>query len=277
MRLFRISLAIVSLAAGQAVPVPAASAPIPDLPALFKEIEANQNKMDEVRENFTFHRIRRTDDLDKNGAVIKTTTQEREIFFVNGHQIGRLVKRDGVALSAPEEKSEQARVKRLIETNMKIAPTARQRGGGTGLISQVLAVTKVSNPRRLSLNGRDTLAFDFAGDPNARAHDTGQSAAKKMAGTIWIDEADRQVARLEVRLDDNFHLAGGLLASIQKGTTMQVEQAPVGQGLWLQTTNESHVAARLVVKSFRQNLHVRDFDFRRFDVGVLQQISPPSK
>jgi hypothetical protein len=30
----------------------------------------------------------------------------------------------------------------------------------------------------------------------------------------------------------------------------------------------------LVVKSFRQNVHVKDFDFKRFDVGTAQRIGP---
>ena len=250
-----------------------ASAPIPDTTALLKEVQAQQRKMDAVRENYTFHRIRQVDDVDQNATVIKTQTQEREIFFVNGHQIGRLMKRNGVALTAAEDKSEQARVGKLIERFMKSpAPTT----GLAGLISEILAVAKVSNPRRLSLKGRDTLAFDFTGDPNAHAHGTVQSAGKKLAGTVWIDEADRQVARLEFEVDENFHIGGGLLASIQKGSAFTVEQSPVGQGLWLETGNEQHVAARLLVmKSFRQNVHVKDLDFKRFDVGTVQQIGPP--
>src|SRR5207247_1275143 len=110
--------------------------------------------------------------------------------------------------------------------------------------------------------GRNTLAFDFVGDPKAHAHGTTQNIAKKVRGTIWVDEADRQVARLEVTFDENFRLGGGLLASIQKGTSFKVEQSPVGQGLWLESANEQHVTARVVVKSLRQNVHVKDFDFK---------------
>ena len=247
-------------------------APIPDTPTLLKELQAQQRKMDQIRENYTFHRIRQVDDVDQNGSVKKTTTEEREIFFVNGRQIGRLVKKNGVNLSVSEDKSEQARVKKLVEQFMKPTPP---RAGFSSLTSTILAVAKVSNPRRISLNSRDTLTFDFVGDPKARAQDTVQNIAKKVRGTLWVDEADRQVARLEVTFDDNFRMGGGLLASIQKGSNVKVEQAPVGQGLWLESSNEQHVAARIVVKSLRQNIHVKNFDFKRFDVGMVQQVSPP--
>ena len=248
---------------------------IPDLATLLQEVEAHQHKMDEVRENYTFHRIRRTEDLDKNGAILKTTTLERQVFFVNGRQIGRLMKKDGVELNAAEEKSEQARVRILVERFTKLQPATRP-GGQVGLIGQILKVAKISNPRRISLNGRDTLVFDFAGDPRASADGMEQSAEKKSAGTIWIDQADRQVARLEVRLDDNFRV-GGVLASFQKGTSLKMEQSPIGNGLWMQTTGEQHVEARLVVKRLRRNVHVKDTDFKRFDVDTFQNIGLPSR
>jgi hypothetical protein len=250
--------------------------PIPDPGSLLEEAKTNQHRMDKIRENYTFHVIRRTDELDKNGAVVKTTTIEREVFFVNGRQIGRVVKKNGVPISASEEKAEQKRIRELVERFSKL-PDAAGSGGRVGLIAEILKVVNVSNPRRVQLNGRATLAFDFAGDRHAAAHGMEQNAEKKSAGTVWIDEADRQVARLEVRIDDNFHIGGGLLASIQKGTRVDVQQSPIGDGLWMETANEQHVEARLVVKRYRQNVHIKDVDFKRFDVESLQKINPPSR
>jgi hypothetical protein len=37
------------------------------------------------------------------------------------------------------------------------------------------------------------------------------------------------------------------------------------------------VGARLVVKNYRKNIHSRNVDFRKFDVGTLQQIKPPAR
>jgi hypothetical protein len=258
-----------------AAPLARAQDPIPDPIAFFNEVKAHQGEMDAIRENYTFHRIRQTEEVDKKGSVTKTTTAEREIFFVNGYQVGRLIKRNGVELSPPEEKKEQARVKKVVEMRMKSAPGHRV--GRIGPISEILAVSKISNPRRVSLNGRDTIAFDFTGDPQAHAHNMEQNATKKMGGAIWFDEADRQVARMEEHLDDNFRIGGGLLASVKKGTNLTLEQSPVGQGLWMQTASEEYIAARLVVKGFRLKVHIKDFDFRKFNVETLQQIGPPSK
>lgn len=250
---------------------------IPDVAALLKEVLDHQHRTDAIRENYTFHEIVRTDTLDGNGVVKETKSEESEVFFVNGHRIIRIVKRNGVELSAHDREREQERAKKEIEGYMS-APRGAQRGRGGGrarIISQILAVAKTSNPRRVSFRGRDTLVFDFEGDPKAKASGMDQSAAKKLAGTVWIDEADRQVARLEVHFYDNFRIGGGLLASVQKGTSMNVDQSPLGEGLWMQVGSEDHLAARVVVKNLRENLHIQDFDFKKFDIGTVEKIGGP--
>jgi len=43
----------------------------------------------------------------------------------------------------------------------------------------------------------------------------------------------------------------------------------------MQTGSEDHLAARVVVKNLRMNVHIQDFDFKKFNVGTKQQISAP--
>ena len=44
--------------------------------------------MDGQRENYTFHRVRRVEELNPRGTVTKSTVMEREVFFVNGRSRG---------------------------------------------------------------------------------------------------------------------------------------------------------------------------------------------
>lgn len=248
-----------------------ADAPIPDIPTLMMQVQAHQRQLDKVRENYTFREILQTDDLDSNGQVKKTETEESEIFFVNGHHIERLVKKNGKDLSPDEQKKEQERVTKEVEKATKLDPNKSLHGDEIS-ISRILAIMKVSNPRRVSLNGRDTIAFDFIGDPHAQTHGLAEDASKKMAGTVWVDEKDREVAKLTVHFDDNFHVGGGLLANIQAGSSFQFEQAKINNELWLPTGGEAHVQARvLLVKGYRENLRFHDSDFQRFHTEASQQ------
>ena len=65
------------------------------------------------------------------------------------------------------------------------------------------------------------------GRKDAKTHGLAEDASKKLQGTVWIDEADRQVAHLQVGFNENFRVAGGLVASIQKGSNFHFDQAPV--------------------------------------------------
>ena len=90
-------LALASLFVGQA--------PLPEPATLVKEIEAHQRRMDELRENYTFHETTLTDELDTHGAVKGIDSEERDVFFVNGYRIARLMKKNGKEISEGDRKS----------------------------------------------------------------------------------------------------------------------------------------------------------------------------
>src|SRR5271167_1602280 len=118
-----------SLAQQSSAKPSAAGPPIPDIPTLMLQIQAHQRELDKVKENYTFKEIQQTDDLDSNGKVKKTETEENEIFFVNGHHIERLVKKNGKELSSDEQKKEQERVTKEVEKAQKLDPGKSMEGG----------------------------------------------------------------------------------------------------------------------------------------------------
>ena len=246
------------------------AAPIPDIRQLMKEVQAHQKAVEKERENDTYTTLITTQDLDANGNVTKTETEEDENFFVDGHIIARVVKKDGKPLSGHEEQKETERVTKLVEKAQN-TPSTQPLEGQTISISHMLEIMDVRNPRREMYRGRPTIQFDFIGRKDAKTHGMIEDASKKLQGTIWIDEADRQVAHLEVSFNDNFRVAGGVFATVQKGSNFHFDQAPVGGGVWLPTGGEGVVQARLMMfKSVRQRYTERDYDFKRFSVDAQQ-------
>ena len=79
---------------------------VPEPATLVKEIEAHQRRMDELREDYTFREFTLTDELNANGSVSKTDSEEREVFFVHGYRIARLVeKRQGIERGGSRERT----------------------------------------------------------------------------------------------------------------------------------------------------------------------------
>jgi hypothetical protein len=138
-------------------------------------------------------------------------------------------------------------------------------------VSRILEIMDVSNPRRESYRGRPTILFDVMGRKDAKTHGLGEEAFKKFQGTVWIDEADRQIAHIDVSFSDNFHVAGGLVANIEKGSRFSFDQAPVNGEIWLPTGADVNAQLRLfMVKNMRQHFTERDYDYKRFRVEAQQ-------
>lgn len=243
-----------------------APAPLPDIRQLMLEVQAHQRQLDAVRENYTYTAHEIVEDLDGSGRVTKTETAEKEDFFVNGHLIERKVKKNGKALDGHDLDKESERVAKLVEKAQK-TPRDQPLEGQTISVTRLLEIMDVQNERRMEYHGRPTLVFDFSGRKNAKTHGLVEDASKKLQGTVWIDEAGKQVAHLEVSFVDNFHVAGGLFANIQKGSNFRFEQSLVNGELWLPTAAEGTVQARvLLLKNVRQHFLERDSDYKRFRV-----------
>jgi len=241
-------------------------APLPDIRQLMAEVQKHQRELDQVRESYTYTTFQTTQDIDSSGRVKKTTTEEHEAFFVHGHVIERVVKRNGQPLNGHDMDKETERVTKLVGKAEK-TPTGQPLEGPSITVSRILELMDVRNPRRDLYRGRHAIVFDFVGRKNVKTHGMAEDASKKLAGTMWIDEADRQVAHLDVHFTDDFRVVGGLFASIQKGSSFHFDQAPVEDGLWLPTGGEGNVQARvLLVKGIRQRVVERDYDYKRFRV-----------
>jgi len=247
-----------------------ANGPLPDIRQLMQEVQAHQRQLDKVREAYTFSSMQTVQDIDANGQVKKTETAEHEDFFVNSHVIERTVKKNGKPLDAHEEQKETEHVTKLVEKAEKTSPGQPLEGPAIG-ITRLLDIMDVRNERRVMFRNRPAIVFDFVGRKDAKTHGLVEDASKKLQGTIWIDEADRQVAHVEVSFIDNFHVAGGLFANVQRGSNFHFDQELVNGELWLPTGGEGTVQARvLLIKNMRQHFVERDYDYKRFKVETQQ-------
>ena len=257
-----------------------AQAPLPDIRQLMHEVQEHQKQLDRIRENYTYTSYQVVQDIDENGQVKKTESSEYNDFFVNGHVIERKVKSNDKPLDAHEEEKETGRVKKLVEKAEK-TPRDQALEGQTISVSRMLDIMDVRNERRELYRGEPAIVFDFVGRKDAKTHGMAEDASKKLQGTIWISEADRQVAHLEVSFDDNFRLAGGLVATVQKGSNFRFDQSKVNDEIWLPTGAEGTMQARLLlVKKLRQHFKERVYDYQRFKVETQQQKDakiPPAK
>jgi hypothetical protein len=243
--------------------------PLPDPATLLRQVREHQRLLDKTRENYTWREsvvIRR---LDKNGSVKKTESEADYIFFVNTHEIRRRVEKDGKPLTPDEQKKEEDRVAKAIDKAEK-TPPGESVDKNTVSITQVLSIMKASSTRREVIDGRSAIAFDFDGDPHAKTHGIAEDASKKISGTVWVDEKDREVRRLIAHFDDNFHVGFGLF-SVGKGSNFTFDQKLVNGELWLPVSAEAHVVAHAIgFIGYRADVNVIDANYQRFHASASQ-------
>ena len=253
---------------------------LPDLKALFKEIDDNQKGIDKIKENYTGTRTEEETQYEQDGKLKKRDLKEYTFFYLDGEEMSTVVKKDGKPLSEEEQKKENERTQKRIEELQKRearkeAKEQKAEEGGEKNddepgIEIFLRVSQFVNPRRERFRGQDVLVFDFEPNPEYKARNMTEKVVQKLAGVIWIDEKAHDVARLEAYFVGDMKFAGGLVANLQKGTSFVMEQAFVNDEVWLPTYNEAHVGVRvLMVKGFKVNEVTRYSGYKKFNVETF--------
>jgi hypothetical protein len=246
--------------------------PLPDIPILMQAVEANQKAAEAIEKNYMYRSAQTLQEFDGHGRVKKTETREYEAFWVNGVPVHRLIKKDGKELNPDELKKENDKIDKAAAKAKERREKATEKGKETDplgheliTVSRLLELGSFTNARRVQLNGRDTIAVDFAGDPKAKTRSRAEEVIRDLVGTAWIDETDRMLVKAQGHFLNTFKIGGGLVANIQKGTNFSMEQRKVNNEVWLPAMVEGQGAARaLLLFSFSGAIRAVESDYRKF-------------
>lgn len=246
--------------------------PLPDIPVLMHEVERHQKSAESIQKNYLYHEVAIAEESDGRGGVKKTETKEYDVFWVNGVEVQKLTKKNGKELTETEQKKESERIDKEVEKAKERKSRAEAKGAETDprgheeiTVSRFLELGSFTNPRRLQLNGRDTIAVDYAGDPKAKTRNRAEEVIRDLEGTIWVDEEDRSISKLEGRFLRAFKIGGGLVVNIKQDTSFSMEQRKVNNEVWLPARVEGRGSARaMLFFSFNGSIQVVDSDYRKF-------------
>jgi hypothetical protein len=237
-----------------------------------RAVEANERTSEAVKKNYMFRSVRTEEHSDGHGGVKKTETREYDEFWVEGVPVQRMTKKDGKELTEAEKKKEDEEIDREVakakEKRAKADAKGKEstpRGEDEITVSRLLELGSFTNARRVQINGRNTIAVDFAGDPKAKTKNRFEDVIRDLVGTAWVDEQDRVLVKLEGHFLNAFKIGGGLVVSIQKGTSFSMVQQKVNDEVWLPALLEGHGEARaLLLFKFDGSLRAVESDYRKF-------------
>jgi hypothetical protein len=233
----------------------AAQRPLPDEEAFFAATRENLARA--TREQHRYGYKERRTELHMNPFGRLGTGEVRLYEVTPGPEpsvrFRRLLERDGTPVSDSEPEREEQRA----------------RPQGRSAVEDTVATLRFSMIGRETVEGRDAIAVRFEPRPGADPETREGRMAKAFAGTIWIDEAAREVMRVEATAIDDLSYGFGLVARLNEGATAMLTRAPVGRGLWLPTsirlTGEGR--ALLFLRKLQVDHVIEWFDYREFSAS----------
>ena len=267
--------------------------PLPEITTLFKELQANEDKVEKILDTYSFLQKSISREIGKDGVLREKESETFQLSFYKGFRISRLIEKNGKPLNTREqEKADKDAGDQVAKIEKEIAKqeakaesrskTEPPHGEDDRIsIAELFRASKLSNPRRERFRGRDVIVFDFEPNPNFD-YKNAKSLVKlfgKTAGVMWIDERDKQVARLEAFLSDSYKIGGGLVAKLKKGASFTLEQERVNDEIWLPSSADINLSVRLfLVKGIEVNQLIKSYDYRKFRTEVKDaKVDEPPK
>lgn len=265
------------------------STPLPGTAELAREVKAGLRTDEELLRQYTFRERRRDVNVSKLGKVHFGPWREFEVYpsEVPGATYKRLVSVNGVPLPAADlerrdaqhrkvviDTLEQIRVETPAQRKKRLARLARERQEEQAVIDDVFAVFEIAIVGREVLDGRPAIVTSLTPRKNAKTKSDAGRFLRKVRGKAWVNEADRQVVRVEMIAIEDITFGLGLLARMQKGSTIMFRRTRVNDEIWLPAEAQYKIVGKtLVFRKFSLASTTQFSDYRKFSVTTSEDVT----
>ena len=150
-----------------------------------------------------------------------------------------------------------------------MAEKKRKRAEGKKGDEEIEFNEELASRYRFDLTGRETVngrpAFVLSFQPRSNDLPVKRKLDRllnKVAGRVWIDEQDYEIARVDLHLAENVSAWGGLLASVRR-FVLRAEQVKVDDVAWLTSFVDAYVDGRILIKSLHMKLRQQNSGFHK--------------
>jgi hypothetical protein len=185
---------------------------------------------------------------------------------------GRLGTGDVVLYDVVPGSSPAVTFRTLLERNGKPVPNSKPEkqerkinAAGPSAVDDTVATLQFAIDRRETLHGRSAIVVRFDPKPDARPQTREGKLAKMFSGLIWVDEAAREVMRVEATAVDDLSYGFGLFAKVRKGSAVTLRRERIDEHLWLPTSVKVKADGRALfaLRKLDIDFAIEWFDYRR--------------
>lgn len=248
----------------------AAGPALPDANAYVRHLVGGQRGQEEALSRYTYDVTESREDLDAQGRAVRRSSRSYEVYHVKGRPVRRLVARDGRPLAPVERQRVDERARELAQA-IRSGQTVGEQPGVR--LSRILERYDFRFSGSEAVDGRCALVFDFAALPGDFRLER-DFVLKKLAGRLWVDDAEQAVVRLDARNTGSVRIALGIGANVS-AAAFRAEFVRLEPGVWLPRLLQGGAEGRkLLFIGFRVRETLSFAGYRRFEVRSEEQVQP---
>jgi len=201
---------------------------------------------------YTYTLVEVVEKLGEGDTVKERNETTYEAVLLDGYRYFRLVGKDGKSLAAKDLKREQERERKFRERIAKKPLTAHD-DENLEFNEELVSRYTFTLAGKEMVNGRSTFVLTF--EPKSSRLPMRKPMDKllnNLAGQVWIDEQDYEVARVEAKLIKEVGFGWGLLGNLRR-FDFHMEQVRLDDGTWMM----SHFQMYLDGRKLFSRLHLR--------------------
>ena len=203
-------------------------------------------------QNYTYDKRSLEENLDDDGRVAESMVKWYRVRVVEGKPISKLIRIEGRDLTQKELDEEDRRENGFRQQLENSGSKKRDDKGESTFFSESELERRFEFRviRREIVEGRPSLVMTFRpkGVPNA-GRDLKEKILGQISGTLWIDEQDAEIAKLQVSLGESVSFGWFGIAGSLHRFQLGFERIKTPDGIWITLKNAFSLRSRILFKT----------------------------
>ena len=207
-----------------------------------------------------------TEELDGSGNVKNRAERLYQVLVESGASYLKLTRVNGQDLSAAQLKKQEDRE---LAQRQKLADAPEGKRGDERenfVTAELVDKYNFTLLGRETFNGRTVYALSFAAKTNLPSHKLTDRFLNHIAGKVWVDADEFEIAKLDLHLTAEVTLWGGMIGTLRQGT-YSLERTRLADGAWFDSASRGTFEGRKLLEPMLLRTRSDSSDFRRRDVA----------
>jgi hypothetical protein len=199
----------------------------------------------QARDHYTFMERDQDRRLDSSGQLKSENVEVTRMILVNGIRFEQLMERNGQLPSAEEQKKSGKDLEKLKhETSEEQTLRLRKTQENRSFIRDLLEAFDFHLVGDEIVGGRPAYILQATPHPGYRPHGKYGKLFSKVEGKLWVDKQDFGWVKVDGEVTQSFSI-GLLVARVQRGSHIIMEQICVGDAVWVPKRLEMKASAKI--------------------------------